>query len=143
MRGRELMTEDASLEDRVLARWLFDFLEDRRVLYNASYAENPQFVVVSVSEIRDYLSTLLTEKEPGEVLTKSARTMRGACRRFLDSLRQFESAERYPGNTERSEIAANLGEFRGRIGNEVELLSNHFNLEVPGDLRNVLPPSPE
>jgi hypothetical protein len=59
------MNEAGSYEDRVLADKLFDFLEDRRVLYAPRDFEDVSFVVSSVISVREHLTELLEANQPG------------------------------------------------------------------------------
>jgi hypothetical protein len=141
------MNDTASYEDRRLARKLFDFLEDRRTLYSRHCKSHPLSVTQSVMDIRKYLTQVLETDDIGSMFSQSVRNMRGACRQFLDDgqpiASRFAELTDFPNVQEQSEFAGYLGEFRARIGEEVAKLSAQYDLEVPGELRRVLPPAPE
>jgi hypothetical protein len=133
------VAEEPSYEDRQLARRLFDFLEDRRVLYEDWNIQVLVDVKSSVIQIRTYLTQILDNNAAGDFLTDSIRKMRGACRRFLTNRQRAELT----GSDERIKLSGDLGELRAGFGHEIAALAEYFKLEVQGDLRNVLPPSPE
>lgn len=60
------------------------FLEDRRVLYDPCQMEVPDHCVRSVIEIHHCLTEELGKLEGGSELAASLRSMRAACRKFLE-----------------------------------------------------------
>jgi hypothetical protein len=144
------MAETPSYEDRQLTERLFNFLEDRRVLYTPWNEQVLKYIESSITEIRAYLGDLLEKNETGEVLTNSVRSMRGACRRFLNNMERFgkesptvEPASDIARRAAEWKLSGELGELRGQFGYEIDQLSKHFELKVPGDLHRVLPAPPE
>jgi hypothetical protein len=72
--------------DVEVGRRVFDFLEDRRVLFTPAAAETPDYCVESVLQIRKFLTDVLTNQGIGNDLAGHLKGMRAACRRFLDQL---------------------------------------------------------
>jgi hypothetical protein len=130
-------------QDRDKARRIFDFLENRRVLYSIVDVEVPAHCVESVLQIRQFLTGELLDRNPGSFLADSIRSMRAACRRFLDRTQRFAVGGRLSYPAAAWEISSDLGELRALIGQQIARIAVYFDLDVEGDLIKALPPSPE
>jgi hypothetical protein len=117
------------------------FLEDRRVLYSPYEAEMPEHCIASVLETRRFLTDQLTHGGIAEDLAGHLRSMRAACRQFLD---------RVPAENQRPQGAMwgmsdwmfnqALGEMRGAFGVHVGEMAVRYGLDVPDLLEPILPP---
>ena len=94
------------------------FLEDRRVLFNPEYLEVESQVDHSVIEIRKELTEALQQIDPKGKAVQPMRTMRAACRRYLDEPRQrfrlMETHDRHHNRGDPGFFLA-LGELRGPL----------------------------
>src|SRR4051812_18857038 len=73
-------------KERDLAIEIIKELENRRALYNDYELEVPTWVVESVLQMRDvFHAKLLTVRDEG-ALANHLRSMRAACRKFLDTV---------------------------------------------------------
>ena len=70
--------------DIEVARQILTFLEDRRALYNPYSLETPDYVVRSIDVIRQEMTDYLKKLEPKSKLTPILKSMRAACRKFMD-----------------------------------------------------------
>jgi hypothetical protein len=72
-------------EDRQrIVRNLVTYLEDKRALYNPYDMEYGLWVTDSILEIRRELTEVLKDCPDEEALTRPIKTMRTACRNYLD-----------------------------------------------------------
>src|SRR5437868_4133219 len=72
-------------KERDIAKSVVSFLEDRRVLYNPTELELPHHCISSVIEIRRFLTEKMDDLGQNCELAKNLKTMRAACRKFLDT----------------------------------------------------------
>lgn len=118
-------------------------LEDRRVLYNPSDAESPMHCVTSVVEIRRLLSASLARLGGDGVLAAHVRAMGAAARRFLGRMGRGDDphydAAGSRGHWRSWEFQDALGHMRGIFGVHLALVAARYDLEVRGDLVNILP----
>lgn len=126
-----------------VARRIITFLEDRRVLYSPSEMEDPRHCVLSILEIRKFLTTELSNLESSTELAASLRAMRAVCRKFLNIV-GTEDGEvvRYGGHLgswASWEFNGALGELRGVFGIHIARLAAHYGLDVEDDLASILP----
>ena len=136
--------------DRVVAKRVLTFLEDRRVLYVPTDVEVAEHCVSSVLDIRRFLTQILTEESDGD-FADHLRAMRAACRKFLgtvgfrDDTREFLLPHhRFYGNG-LNDWALNqaLGELRGVFGIHIAQLAVKYGLDVEDQLAAVLPVEPD
>ena len=83
-----------STTDKDQAREIIAFLEDRRVLYNPSEMEMPDYCVQSVIEIRRFITQKVGTVQGAE-LQESLMAMRASCRKFLDMIGINEDAIKF------------------------------------------------
>lgn len=128
--------------DKDAARRVLCFLEDRRLLFGTRHVEDEIHCIRSAIEIRRFLTQQLDSAKPGNDLSNSIRTMRAACRKFVDAAgpdgRDFIQHDRY--GVDPFSIA--LGDLRTTMGMHIALLSHIFDLEIEDDLASILPPDP-
>jgi hypothetical protein len=133
-------TSDVATARRVIA-----FLEDRRVLYNPYEAEVPEQCIDSVGDIRRFLTDVLGNGGIAAELAGPLRAMRGACRKFTDTLGVDPNrAHLYRtdfGVPSLHDFVFNqaLGELRGVVGLHVAQLSVRYGVDVENDLASILP----
>jgi len=82
--------------ERDLARKVITFLEDRRVLYNATELEVPEHCVASVIEIRRFLTDVVGQAADQAAFVPYLQAMRAACRKFLDTSQHRVRAPDHP-----------------------------------------------
>jgi hypothetical protein len=133
--------------EREVAEELLDQLEDRRVLYNPSEAESPEYCARSVLQIRQYLTASLAKLKGDSLLSEHLKAMRAACRRFLDRMEadqgpDYEAARNW-GHWRYFEFLDALGQLRGVFGVHIAFIAARYELSVPMGLQTVLPSPPE
>jgi hypothetical protein len=128
--------------DRAIAKRLIAFLEDRRVLYAPSEMEVPEHCVHSIIEIRSFLTSELGKLEETSELASSLRALRGACRKFLDTVQKdgdriirFGFSHGWPGWV----FGSALGEMRGVFGIHIAILAAKYGVNIEKDLSSILP----
>lgn len=128
--------------DRDIVQGLVTFLEDRRVLFNPEYLEVVSQVDRSVEEIRRELTDALQQLGPASPATPPIRTMRAACRRYMDGPRQqFRHMNAY-GMSRRDNdpgFFVALGELRSTFGAELKRLNDVFKPTMEPQLRELFP----
>lgn len=138
--------------DVAAAREVITFLEDRRLLYNPYEVEIPEHVVQSVIDIRREMTRSLAAGGLADELTGSLRSIRAACRKFLDSVGVSDDGRdrlHLPptafGVHHMHDIGFNqsLGELRGVVGVEVFKIAAAHGLDVEDGLASILPVADE
>jgi hypothetical protein len=119
--------------DRKIVRETFIFLEDRRALYNDFAHELDHEVSQSVLAIRSELTAALKRLSPKSEAAPCFKSMRAACREYLDNARPRSSGGPFSFMTE-------LGKLRALIGVQVAYLATKYGIDVDGELVRVLPP---
>jgi hypothetical protein len=137
-------TADANVARKVVA-----FLEDRRVLYNGYEFERPDRCVESVQQIRAFLSSMIQDGRIDKELAGILRSMRAACRHFLDvaepRLDSFYphldvSGSHFPlGLGSWVHFTVALGELRGSFGFPLVVLATRYGIEIEANLKTILP----
>lgn len=135
-----------SLEIEV-ARGLITYLEDRRALYNPYWCETADYVIRSILDIRERLTTDLENLDPSSSLAKSIRVMRSACRSFLDKIEANDSHFTFhrPSpfwDTEEREFFMALGELRSTMGILIAQIAVRFGIDVEENLATIFPDLP-
>lgn len=133
--------------DVTAAREVVAFLEDRRALYNPYEVEVPEQVIQSILGMRRYLTQSLSAGGLSADFVASLRTLRAACRKFLDrnGVRgEGETLQLPPtafGVAHMHDIEFNqsLGELRGVVGVEVAKIATSNGLDVEEGLASILP----
>lgn len=132
--------------ERAVAKRVITQLEDRRVLYNPSEMEVPDYCVTSVVDIRRMLSRELGSLGDKSALAKSLRAMRTACRKFLDSVQADERVVRFGAQTGHFaswQFNGAVGELRGVFGVHLAQIATQYGLDIEGDLALILPAADE
>ncbi len=128
-----------------LAQRLINFLEDRRVLFNPYEMEMPEHCVQSVIELRAFLTDLIGELPKKEGLPEHLRSMRAACRRFVDATGELQ---RHGGRYLRGSgfgfalFGNALGELRAAMGFHIGAVASMHGLDISDELATILPPEP-
>lgn len=133
--------------DIEVARRLLTFLEDRRALYNPYDLETPEYVVRSILDIREQLTSDLEQLEHSTPLAESIRAMRAACRKFLDQVEATGSRLRYRlrrriWDLDEINFFLALGELRAIIGIHAAQISVRYGIDVEETLVSIFPASP-
>jgi hypothetical protein len=129
------------------AREVIAFLEDKRVLYVPYEVEVPQHVIESVLDIRQFITKSIAAGDLSDELVASLRTIRAACRKFMERVGARERGGRLHlpptafGVAHWNDIEFNqrLGEMRGVVGLEVARIAAAHGLDVETDLSSILP----
>lgn len=132
----------APAEDkREIVRKLIVFLEDRRVLFVPYHMEFGPWVVESVLEIRKELTQTLKKFPDTDPTSQVLRTMRAACRKFLQ---EYDSSKpRIYGFLYEMGLAIHLGELRAVIGLTLAQLCMAYKINVEHELASIFPISDE
>jgi hypothetical protein len=123
--------------EREIVRETFIFLEDRRALYNDFAHELNHEVAESVLAIRNELTAALKRLPEDSEAVPSFKSMRAACRDYLDATRASGSRHGWGGPFS---FMTQLGAFRANIGVHVVYLAVKFGIDIDGELVRVVPP---
>lgn len=126
-------------DERDRAKRLLTYLEDRRALYQPYNMEICDYVVKSILEIRQRLTSDLEHVNKTSVFGESLRAMRAICRKFLDKVQRPSRGRIYLV----PDFIDALGELRALFGIHVARLACAYDLEVEKELASILPPEPE
>ena len=127
--------------EREIAKSVVTYLEDRRVLYNPGEMELPRHCISSVLEIRHFLTEKMNDLDQNSELTKNLRTMRTACRKFLDSAQRLDVQHFSHGSYHSWVFYSSLGEMRGIFGMCLSQILLSYGLDIEKDLATILPAS--
>ncbi|MBT9332999.1 DUF6650 family protein [Paracidobacterium acidisoli] len=134
--------------ERDLAVEIVKELENRRTLYNDYELEVPRWVVESVRQMRDvFHQKLLVSRDEG-ALTSQLRSMRAACRKFLDTVGDHDGPHRviiengFQGGPDSWKFFTALGELRAAVGLALSLLMAAYDLTCEEQLARILPADP-
>jgi len=119
--------------EREVVRNVFVFLEDRRALYNDFAHEIERDVAESVLAIREELTDALKRLPEKSEAVPCLKSMRAACREYLDSTQSRRIGGFFSFMTE-------LGKLRAMIGVQVAYLAVKYGIDVDGELLRVMPP---
>jgi hypothetical protein len=129
--------------DTQVARKVVNYLENRRVLFNSYELENPEHCMMSVIQIRDFLTTQLDDVETGSELDSVIRGMRAAAKRVMDEGGHNYTFGKDSGNSfgflDQIRFFSQIGIFRGNMGLLIAKLVIVYGLEVESDLLSILP----
>jgi hypothetical protein len=133
--------------EREIAAEVVKELENRRALYNDYELEVPDWVVGSVTEMRKYFHEKLVRTREEGALSNHLRSMRAACRKFLDTAHDASGRviieNGFPGGPASVTFFAALGELRSSIGLSLALLMAAYSLSCEPDLARILPANPD
>ncbi|WP_348627008.1 DUF6650 family protein [Mesorhizobium sp. M3A.F.Ca.ET.080.04.2.1] len=135
---------------------LFNFLENRRVLFVPMHFEVPGDVDQSVIQIRNELTEILNQLPENSVAARRVRHLRTASRHFLEDappdyrnityrLRDhYEQPPVSPHHHSEERILAPgyfvaLGELRATFGLQLSALAAEFEIDVEEDLASIFP----
>jgi len=122
--------------EREIVRETFIFLEDRRALYNDFAHEIDHEVAESVLAIRNELAAALKRLPEGSEAAPSFKSVRAACREYLDSTGGHGRAQRWSGPFS---FMTQLGRLRAIIGIHVAYIAVKFGIDIDGELVRVVP----
>lgn len=127
-----------------IAQRVVTFLEDRRVLYNPMELEVPEHCKQSVIKIREFITQTLFEIDSNSELGIVLRSIRAACRKFLDTIayrnNRTDIYRNQMGMGDQFIFDSGIGELRGAIGLQLAKLLVMYGLECEADLLTILPP---
>src|ERR1700752_676932 len=132
--------------ERDLAVEIIKELENRRVLYNDYELEVPASVVTSIIQMREvFHAKLLTMRDEG-ALANHLRSMRAACRKFLDIVgdgpHRIIIQSSFQGGPESWKFFTALGELRAAIGVALSPLMAAYDLTCESQVSRILPADP-
>jgi hypothetical protein len=131
-----------------VARKVLAFIETRRVLFSTYTNEVPHECVVSVLQIREFLTAVIGDGGIGEQLLDPVRLIRRYCVRFLERVgaNEVDPAEssRHLFRESRWRMhdywfGEALGELRAGAGLQVAIIAASYGLDVEDDLARTLP----
>jgi hypothetical protein len=129
-----------------LALEIIKELENRRALYNDYELEVPTWVVTSVIEMREAFHAKLLNVRSEGALANHLRSMRAACRKFLDAVgngpHRIIIQDSFQGGPESWKFFTALGELRAAIGLALSLLMAAYGLTCEPQLSRILPADP-
>ena len=125
--------------DVSVARRIIRFLEDRRVLYNDYAWEVPDQCTQSALEIRKFLTTELGNLKEGSELVSPMKSMRAACRKFLDQMHYEFGMRTRPHLGNHYDFYTALGELRSSFGVNIASLAVQYGIDVEDELGTMLP----
>ncbi len=128
-------------KEREIAKSVITFLEDRRVLYNPTELELPHHCISSVIEIRHFFTEKMSDLDQNGELAKNVRTMRAACRKFLDSAQRLDVQHFSHGSYQSWVFYSSLGEMRGIFGMCLSQILLSYGLDIEKGLASILPAS--
>jgi hypothetical protein len=124
--------------DADIVRRVFNFLEDRRVLYEPLNAQLFMYVGPSVKDIREMLTKELATPPEAEQLASSLKEIRAALRKLSTDLEAIEHSGLVdPGEIRERQVLA-LGEARGRVNPILATLAAKYKTDVEDELAAVL-----
>ena len=128
--------------ERKIAQRIIYFLEAKRVLYSPYEYETVYPVINSVIEIRNLLTSELSNVEEKSILQKYIRAMRNACNKFLGSCpdrEDFREAAAREGNISNWIFLSAIGELRGVFGIMIGQISSSYGIDVEDNLAQIIP----
>ena len=128
--------------ERIIAKRIVSYLEDKRVLFNPNEMEIPDHCFHSIKEIRKYLTEEIGMLEEGSKIENSLRAMRASCRKFADTIQHDENIIRF--GLERGHYASlifisAIGELRGVFGIHLAQIAVQYGLSIEKELASILP----
>ena len=123
-----------SKSDRERIKRFLTFLEERRVLFNPYHLEVPIWVSESIIEIRARITDLIPEFDENSEVVEILKTMRSACRRYLDRTFKLQS-KRYMNDL----LVQNLIEMRSVFGICIAKLSMMYGINIEEELADIIP----
>ena len=125
------------IDERNVAKQLLVFLEDRRALYMPYDMEVGPYVMHSIIEIRQRLTSDLEQISRSSVLGESISAMRASCRKFLTETQDDPKKMRHW----RIEglVWQALGELRAVCGIHIARIACAYDLQIEEQLIPILP----
>lgn len=131
--------------DRVIVRDVITALEDKRALYVGAIWEQPQHVVQSILQIRQELTNGLKRISDGSPAKASFRTMRSACRDFLEGPAikdgDYDRIFHDYRDWKQEEFLLGLGKLRSIFGHQLAQLGFLYGIDIEYQLAQILPPT--
>jgi hypothetical protein len=133
--------------DKVVARRVLVFLEQKRALYDPHEQENVDYVIESVLDTRKLLTSELGKLGDQSELAKSLRMMLDACREFLSAnpaAKSLKSGSPSPESWSRrwAALEKSLPKLRKAFGLAVRDMVIRYQLTVHGPLLSIVPSDP-
>lgn len=129
-------------DDRELARRLFLFLEDRRMLWKDFSLEIEEHCVHSADHARHQLTALLSSPEISPRLAPHVSAIRAAFREFMDEVGDDYEHDyrrhRYSGD-QTDTLSLALGRLRALLGVKIGEIASTWNVDVPDNLATIVP----
>lgn len=130
--------------DRVIVRDIITTLEDKRALYVGAISEQPEYVVQSVLQMRQELTGGLKRISDGSPAKAAFRTMRAACRDFLENpaIKSEKQSEMLfnRGHWQQEEFLLGLGRLRSIFGEQIAQIGYLYGVDIEEQLSAILPP---
>lgn len=117
-------------DQSLTCRKIVKFLEQRGALFMDLKYEVPMYVFDSAKEIRTFLTQIQSEVLPDSPLEVMVDSMNHACRHFMNTTNS---------NMSMTEMAYSLGAMRKIIGLNLLDMEKVYNINLTGQIRNILP----
>jgi hypothetical protein len=127
-----------------VARRVIAYMEDRRVLYQASALEIPRECVESVLDMRRFLTGEIGALNQSSELVGILKDIRAACRKFLDEANETRQhwLVMTPGHYASWVFYPALGALRNATGAGLDRIARKYGLTVEPDLASIFPAEP-
>lgn len=123
--------------DRDIIRKLIVFLEDKRALYITHDREIPDYVRMSLSQIREAVTEALREIGEDSPAVESLRVLRAACASFEAKYGHLDWRNR---NDYDEDFFIRLGILRSVFGHQIAALAYAHKIDLDEGLASILPP---
>lgn len=124
-------------DEREIAKNILNFLEPRRVLFNPYNCEYSDHCVLSVIQIRNFLTEKLDSISDKSELDKIVRTMRKACNIFLNRL-TFKEDRHNPDYQRISNLDLCLAELRSDFRRGIARICKAYGYDLEEDLAEMV-----
>lgn len=137
------MSWKAPEPERVVVRDVITALEDKRALFSTAAMEEYYHVIQSVLNMRADLTNGLKRVGDGSPAKGAFRSMRAACRDFLDHTNGNEGEHRRfvpQGTWQQESFLIELGILRAVFGQQLAELGYLYGIDIEANLASILPP---
>jgi hypothetical protein len=125
-------------DDRESLRKLIIVLEDKRALYIERDREIPDYVRMSLAEIRKAITDTMKEVSEDSPALESLRVMRSACASFDTKYGHLDWHHRHEYD---GDFFIQLGMLRSIFGHQIAILGYLYGIDIGKELEGILPPS--
>lgn len=128
-------------DDAELVRRVLNLLQDRRLLWQDFSLEIQEHCVASADQIRKSLLEHMNNPEISPHLESRLRALQGYFRAFMTEVGDDDHIRRHMRPHATDPLSEALGRLRALVGVEIGALAAIYDLDVPGELANIVPDS--